>query len=243
MNNISRKIKENMNNVWDFMGWKSNEVYEHIMFQTFLGNYNIEDLRKVLSANGFFESLKEVIGDRTLRKYNVIGHYLEGDNILDVGAGDGELADYIYQKTNKNITLVDVIDINKTHLPLHVYDGETLPFRDNQFDTSMAYVVYHHCESPFYTFNESTRVAKRHATVEAVSENAEEFEINMFFDWFFNRIMLESDGMNIPFNYKPSKEWRDHFKYNNLKLIEFKDLGMQHLPLLPEHRYLMVIEK
>jgi ubiquinone/menaquinone biosynthesis C-methylase UbiE len=56
--------------------------------------------------------------------------------------------------------LVDVVDYNRTALPLHTYDGQNLPFADRAFDVSLLVFVLHHTPEPLVVLREALRVAR-----------------------------------------------------------------------------------
>ncbi len=78
--------------------------------------------------------------------------------VLDLGAGSGMIAEGIAKLSGLEVYPVDVIDVNKSQLPLTRYDGERLPFADDAFDTTLAICMLHHADNPRAVLEEMFRV-------------------------------------------------------------------------------------
>ena len=87
-------------------------------------------------------------------------YFSAGQQLLEIGAGEGHVADALRQATGAHLTLVDVVDYNHTALPLHTYDGQSLPFADGAFDISLLVFVLHHTPNPLVVLREALRVAR-----------------------------------------------------------------------------------
>ena len=72
----------------------------------------------------------------------------EGSAVLDFGCGTGKIAAAIRDAIGVPITGVDVVDYNETDVPVLIYDGRKLSFRDKSFGTSLAIFALHHCTNP-----------------------------------------------------------------------------------------------
>src|SRR5919108_3625942 len=83
------------------------------------------------------------------------------EKILDLGCGQ-----CIHSKLLKDhgfdVTSVDVKarSIYPDITPI-VYDGKTLPFKDNEFDTCMLIAVLHHTPDPELVIKEAMRVSQK----------------------------------------------------------------------------------
>jgi len=87
-------------------------------------------------------------------------HLTPREQILEIGAGNGLVAEMLHQKTGAQFTLLDVVDYNRSKFPLHLYNGKTLPFESESFDTTMLVFVLHHNPDPRPILREALRVAR-----------------------------------------------------------------------------------
>lgn len=88
--------------------------------------------------------------------------------ILEIGAGDGEVTDYIRKhRPNWHIVPTEPLKAAVTSLQKKGYKDAALvsateiPFKDNAFDYSICFDVMHHVEGPAQMGYEMTRVAKK----------------------------------------------------------------------------------
>ena len=166
-------------------------------------------------------------------------HFVKG-NTLDVGTGSGKIA----QKVNDAgfpTTIIDVIDFNKSNLKLTVYDGENIPFPENEFENVTLMTVLHHCQSYMKTLNEVIRVSKNNIIIiESVYTDQHEYYCDMFFDWLWNRVVYRD--VNVPFNFNKPEEWEKIFREKGLTVDKSIDLGYDS-PMTPEHHWLFVLKK
>ncbi len=81
-------------------------------------------------------------------------------HIVEIGAGNGLVAQKLHDATGADFTLLDVVDYNASKLPMRVFDGKTLPFEDNSFDLAMLVFVLHHNPDPRPVMREALRVAR-----------------------------------------------------------------------------------
>lgn len=141
--------------------------------------------------------------------------------ILDFGCGDMVLTKYISEHLPKNVIKgIDVIDTNLTNLKPILYEGDKLPFDDNEFDLSYVIFVLHHISEQKKFLKEIARVSRRLIIVEEVYDNSIEKYLTFIHDWIVNRI--ESLSVNIPFTFHSDKEWKVIFKDMGYRLISEK---------------------
>lgn len=170
-----------------------------------------------------------------------LSHYFvdfinEGGKILDFGAGDGFISEYLAKKKNLAVELLDICDRNKTPLPLTVYDGKKIPFKENSFDIALSIAVFHHIpkKEQCILLMQLQKVARRIIFIEDTPTNC--------FEWFFNAvgdtIANAPKGMPLPYSYKSEKKWFEVFKGLGLRVIYKKRVA----PWYPIHRTLFVLE-
>ncbi len=93
--------------------------------------------------------------------------------VLDLGAGEGYVGQaiavdggaHLGKKRVCDVQLCDIVNLNRTDLPHDIYDGETLPYNDGDFDAVILYFVLHHCEAPGRVLSEALRVASQRVVV------------------------------------------------------------------------------
>lgn len=105
--------------------------------------------------NRFMPTREEIIVQ------NVTPLLQPGQQILEIGAGNGLVAEMLYRSTGACFTLLDVVNYNKSSLPMMVYDGRVIPFADNSFDLAMLVFVLHHNPDPVPVLHEALRVSRQ----------------------------------------------------------------------------------
>ena len=164
-----------------------------------------------------------IIKKRNLRRAKSISRfykgYLEkGQNVLDIGLGNGLNAAQIRKEHKVNITGIDVIDFNEADIPLKIFDGKNIPFKDNKFDVAMITQTLHHCDEPLKVLKEASRVSKRLVILEDVGVSGIHMIISKWFDWMMNL----RHGVNSPGNFRMHEEWLSVFRKMKLKVIVTK---------------------
>lgn len=165
----------------------------------------------------------------------------EGQSVLDIGAGGGWNGERIQQRKKNNVALLDVINLNQTKLPLALYDGTTIPFPDNSFDTSLLLFVLHHCQNPAEVLKEAVRVSKKRIVImEDTFGSWLDRVLLCCYDTFANSpsFLVETYGMNLPYNFRKAREWKEAFEHLGLKLVH-----TEHIQRFPITQTLFVLEK
>ncbi|MEP0545804.1 MAG: class I SAM-dependent methyltransferase [Rhodothermales bacterium] len=154
---------------------------------------------------------------RARRKWRRIRPHLQSPaRILDLGAGEGYVGEGAAEDPGNVVTLTDVVDFNRTSMPLTLYDGHRLPFEPDAFDVTLLVFVLHHAEEPGEVLREVRRVTKvggRVAVLESVAENSFDERWLPFADRLANR--LRSGGrmsqQEEHLHFKSSAAWRRAF--------------------------------
>lgn len=151
-----------------------------------------------------------------------IGEFIaRGERVLDIGAGGGWIGKRLSDSRGAEITLLDVSDMNRTDLPLKVYDGTHIPFPSASFDICLLLFVLHHCEDPLQVLSEATRVSKKRLIIfEDTFRNPFERFLAGLNDWIANSpfFLTNPSKMNMPFHYRRVTEWEDIFRKFSLKV-------------------------
>ena len=141
-----------------------------------------------------------------------IGKYMKGEKVLDVGMGSGSIS-YFLNKKGFKVTGVDVDSLSiYSDLKPVIYDGEKLPFKNNEFDTAVIIHVLHHCSDGLKVLEEVKRVAKRVVVIEDTFRNG--------LEWF-----VVGAGDSITNNelwwhkYRKWGEWKKIIKDHGWRLV------------------------
>jgi len=76
--------------------------------------------------------------------YNTLSLHLNGGRVLSVGCGEGRMERALQDKIGIKIEGVEVTRYKKTHIPVKLYDGKTLPVKDKAFDSTIFVYMLHH---------------------------------------------------------------------------------------------------
>lgn len=168
------------------------------------------------------------------KKVNKIALHLSNkkETVLDFGCGDLSFAKALKKvKPNLAITGVDVIDFRRrSRLVKFVhYDGKKLPFKNNSFDTVIAFHVLHHTTDAKKYFKELVRVAKKRILlVESIARTPLDFPGMRFMDWVFNA--WKSEKVPMTYQFFSKKDWYKIYKLEKVKVISEIDAEISPLP-------------
>lgn len=203
-----------------------------------------ETLRRFVRKRADPEKERKTLAfKRAKRSFELVEDYIVGESILDLGAGDGLLALEIKKQLNKEVRLVDVVDYNFTDLPLILYNPEEkIPLADKKVDTTILYTVLHHASDPEHLLREATRMTKsRLVIVEGYVEEEDKRITNIFFDWFYNRVVGDED-INVPLNFLRVKGWEKILNSQGFDIVKTIYLGINE-PIVPEHQILIIADR
>ena len=118
---------------------------------------------KELSEN-VYEKNDGLMTDRMMIAVNEVR---DGDKVLEVGVGWGELAQNIAKYKKVSLFAVDVSESALNKIKEYVTQGqvadvssEKLKFQDNQFDIVICLETFEHLKNPYYALTEIQRVLK-----------------------------------------------------------------------------------
>lgn len=167
-----------------------------------------------------------------------ISPYLRpGQKVVDIGAGSCRLAEELKKQLNLNLTVVDIIDYNKTDLFLLIYDGQTIPFPDEEFEASLIVFVLHHARDPNQVIEEAKRLtASRLIVIEDTPLNWWEMLAWRFWDWALNAAHDSRPAEGL----KTTDGWLAFFDQHGLKpesVTHFRTLS----PILKMYQHTMFV--
>ncbi len=103
-------------------------------------------------------SLSYNLDSRISNIIKYINKYItQGNNILDLGCGDGFISDNL--GTKFKVTKVDIKEGN--NIVVHNLENAPYPFKDNSFDGIICSEVLEHLFNPLVLINESIRILKK----------------------------------------------------------------------------------
>ncbi|MCK5536763.1 MAG: class I SAM-dependent methyltransferase [Bacteroidales bacterium] len=159
---------------------------------------------------------------------NIASLLPKNTQILDVGCGDGSLDSLIIKQQQVNIKGIDVLLRKQTHIPVKLFDGTTIPYEDNSFDTVVFVDVLHHTESPQVLLKEAKRVARFSIILkDHLTDGLFATSTLRFMDWVGNA----HHGVVLPYNYYSKHQWNNTFEKLGLTIANWKsNLNLYPLP-------------
>jgi ubiquinone/menaquinone biosynthesis C-methylase UbiE len=169
--------------------------------------------------------IKRIINEYQKDLLPLIGKYLQGKQLLDVGCGNGLNSFFFNKKFNTQITLLDVTDMrNKSvkDFPFVKASAEKIPFGKNSFEIVFLQYVLHHLPSEIIVLRvlkELKRVGEKIIVVEEIKTAKTILEKAKKFDEDINRKIHPRSDMPI-YKYYSDLELKNLFKKANLDFIE-----------------------
>ncbi len=137
---------------------------------------------------------------------------------VDIGAGNGLVA-FELQQANIQATAVDVADLSiLPEVEVTVYDGQTLPYSNNHFDSALLLTVLHHTTDPVAVLKESARVAKQVVIIEDIYKN-----LLQKYATFAMDTLVNFGHSAMTYQNRSLKEWRAIFEDLDLEIIAEKE--------------------
>src|SRR4030042_6446792 len=158
----------------------------------------------------------------------VFPYIKQSKKIIDIGSGTGDVA-FLLSSKGKDVTPVDVADFHGPRLvKTTIYDGKTLPFQNNTFDTALLLMVLHHTLNPEMVFKEAARVAREVVIIETSYTGP----INRFFTVISDAIgNLRLDAFWN--SYKTDKDWKILFEKHGFRIKESQKFNDRNLGVIP----------
>jgi SAM-dependent methyltransferase len=150
--------------------------------------------------------------------------------VLDVGCGDGSLAEEIIrQRPDVTIRGLEVSERANARIPVSVFDGIHLPCRDEEFDVVLFADVLHHTPHASALVREARRVA-RDAIV--IKDHCADGFLARRTLRFMDRVGNARFGVALPHLYLSWKEWQQMFDRLGVSVVSLeRRIGLYPPPL------------
>jgi SAM-dependent methyltransferase len=221
-----------------------------------------QQIKCLLKDLNLVERISQGLGRRAELIYSQIKTHVVGPRVLDLGCGDGLVAQRVAAEGHE-VEIADIVDYRAPSVALpfvKTVDGEAIPYKTSSFDTVLLLTVLHHANWPLQLLSESVRVSSgRIVIVESVcgicTSDVPKDDVRAhgfsklgndqalflaFIDWFYNRIL--HDEVQVPFKFNSPENWGRIFADFGMREITVEHLGIDQ-PLVPEYHSLHVLEK
>lgn len=152
----------------------------------------------------------------------------EHPKILDLGAAEGYVARELAAHITAEVTLADIQDMNRTNLPMVVYDGRQLPFEDDSFDVVALVYVLHHAADAHQLIAECHRVCRGQILVlESTYSNQLQRAMLSIVDRIANHLRSwgSMNDWKETLHFRTFEGWRQLFEANGLIVKDARELG------------------
>jgi len=148
--------------------------------------------------------------------------------VLDVGSGDGRLAQLVANKRpDISIQGIDVRVRTDSAIHVETFNGTSIPYGEGSFDVVMLVDVLHHTADPMILLREAVRVARQVILIkDHLLKGVLAYSTLRLMDWVGNA----RHKVALPYNYWTPAEWNGAFDKlglavssweSNLKLYPF----------------------
>jgi 2-polyprenyl-3-methyl-5-hydroxy-6-metoxy-1,4-benzoquinol methylase len=178
---------------------------------------NINITRRLINKTSYFFKWRKItsrllrfLGYRRVKEIveNISPYIPVKAQVIDIGTGNGLVAEKISQKKDAKVTLIDVVDLNISRFPVKIFNGKLIPFEDKRFDIALLIDVIHHAEDEKALIKEAFRVAKKII----ISEEVHRDRIKNFLTNIGDNIQIILYGMPLGIHSRDKKDWLDFLK-------------------------------
>jgi len=139
--------------------------------------------------------------------------------ILDVGCGSCKFSNKIQKRFNVKLRGIDIVEPKEKIIKFDLFDGETIPFKDNAFDAVLFVNVLHHTDTQNKLIKEALRVSKKSVFIkDHYYENKKQLFILKTADKLGNFLT----NTKTPFLFKSLQDWDKLVDENNGEKILWK---------------------
>ena len=140
-------------------------------------------------------------------------------SILDVGCGSGEIGSDLVAAGHR-VVGVETFAREECAIDMSIFDGQTLPFGDDEFDWVVIVDVLHHASDPDRVVAEARRVSSQGVIVkDHYAENRRQRGVLAAMDWVGNRQF----GVGRDGAYLSRAEWAAVWSGAGLRVIDVNE--------------------
>lgn len=171
----------------------------------------------------FVERLHDAYGgSRRMRALcdHVVEMIPHNAKLLDVGCGDGLLAERIEElRPDVAVHGVDVLLRPGVRIPVKQFDGATLPYPDNSFDSVLFADVLHHCDEPLDLLTDAVRVSRCNVLIK---DHTVQGPLSWKLLRFMDDVGNKRYGVSMKYDYWTEEHWRDVFRELSLEIADWR---------------------
>lgn len=149
--------------------------------------------------------------------------------VLDVGCGDGRIAQLLMQmRSDLSIQGIDVLIRPGTRIPAEAFDGQRIPHDKDSFDAVMLVDVLHHAENPLGLLEEALRVS---CNVVIIKDHTLDGFLAGPTLRFMDRVGNLRHDVSLRYDYWPRERWVQAFESFGVKVTAWNQrLGLYSWP-------------
>jgi ubiquinone/menaquinone biosynthesis C-methylase UbiE len=161
------------------------------------------------------------------------------DVVLDVGTGNGLLAELIRNNVGAQVIGIDVVDLNRTKSKTLLFNGQAIPFEDNKFTVSICLFMLHHARDQKTLLQEIKRVTK--STIIIFEDVPQTFFDKIF--GFLHKLPSIFRYQSPRVHLRNDNAWRDVFRTVGLVLTRKKAIKKTRDFTYPISRRMYILGK
>lgn len=136
----------------------------------------------------------------------ILPYLSKEDKILDLGCGNALLT-YQLQTLDYDVSPIDIKNLSYLpHIQPVLYNGNTLPYKDNTYSKILLITVLHHTINPYQMLQEASRVGKELIIIEDVYHNVFQQYLTYVTDTLVN-----AGFSNMTYQNKTEATWEAYF--------------------------------